>query len=205
MRLAILLALAALQLAAQNWDPKMPESIPAVSGRVIDAATFRYIDVKIGEGAAAQPGEQYTVHYTGWLRDGTKFDSSIGKEPIVFVQGRRQVIAGWEMGFEGMRVGGKRRGRDQNDLPVLALRFGEKIDRSCLTAAPVARRSPAIVHDQRHRAAPRNAALWIQNRVGQGDDDQRGENVAHIDNSLLSTRTVPVPMRRMRVKPLMLR
>ena len=108
MRFTAFFALA-LPIAAQSWDPKMPESVPAVSGRVVEAATFRYIDVKIGDGAAAQPGEQYTVHYTGWLRDGAKFDTSIGKEPIVFVQGRRQVIAGWEMGFEGMRVGGKRR------------------------------------------------------------------------------------------------
>jgi uncharacterized damage-inducible protein DinB len=63
----------------------------------------------MGDGAPAGAGQQYTVHYTGWLRDGTKFDSSIGKEPIEFVQGRRQVISGWEMGFEGMKVGGKRR------------------------------------------------------------------------------------------------
>jgi peptidylprolyl isomerase len=100
MRVVARFVLAALPLAAQSWDPKMPGSVPAVSGKVVEAATFRYIDVK---------GEQYTVDYTGWLRDGAKFDSSIGKEPIVFVQGRRQVIAGWEMGFEGMRVGGKRR------------------------------------------------------------------------------------------------
>lgn len=99
----------AIPLAAQTWDPKMPGSVPAVAGQVIEAATFRYIDVKIGGGDAAKPGEEYTVHYTGWLRDGTKFDSSIGKQPLKFVQGRRQVIAGWEMGFEGMRVGGQRR------------------------------------------------------------------------------------------------
>lgn len=109
MRLIAAFVLTALPLVAQSWDPKMPDSVPAISGKVVEAATFRYIDVKTGDGAAAQPGEQYTVDYTGWLRDGTKFDSSIGKEPIVFVQGRRQVIAGWEMGFEGMRVGGKRR------------------------------------------------------------------------------------------------
>ena len=64
---------------------------------------------KPGDGAQAKAGDQYTVEYTGWLRDGTQFDSSVGKKPLEFVQGRRQVIAGWEMGFEGMRVGGKRR------------------------------------------------------------------------------------------------
>jgi uncharacterized damage-inducible protein DinB len=104
-----ILLLISLPLAAQTWNPKMPDSVPAVSGTVVEAATFRYLDVKTGDGAPAKPGEKYTVDYTGWLRDGTQFDSSIGKKPIEFVQGRRQVIAGWEMGFEGMRVGGKRR------------------------------------------------------------------------------------------------
>jgi peptidylprolyl isomerase len=111
MRIAIAFAplLISAPLFAQAWDPKMPDAVPSVTGKVVDAATLRYIDVKIGDGAPAKPGEQYTVDYTGWLRDGTKFDSSIGKKPLEFVQGRRQVIAGWEMGFEGMHVGGRRR------------------------------------------------------------------------------------------------
>jgi peptidylprolyl isomerase len=109
MRYPAIFTLLAMPLCAQSWDPKMPDAVPSVSGKVVEAATMRYIDMKVGDGAAAQPGEQYTVHYTGWLRDGTKFDSSIGKKPLEFVQGRRQVIAGWEMGFEGMRAGGQRR------------------------------------------------------------------------------------------------
>jgi peptidylprolyl isomerase len=108
MKTALLLALAAACLA-QTFDPKMPAGVPAVSGQVAELATMRCIDIQPGTGADAGPGQQYTVHYTGWLRDGTRFDSSIGKDPIQFVQGRRQVIAGWEMGFQGMRVGGKRR------------------------------------------------------------------------------------------------
>ncbi len=87
----------------------MPDAVPAITGKVVEAATLRYIDIKTGDGAQAKAGDQYTVEYTGWLRDGTQFDSSVGKKPLEFVQGRRQVIAGWEMGFEGMRVGGKRR------------------------------------------------------------------------------------------------
>ena len=56
-------------------------------------------------GAAA--GKLYKVHYTGWLKDGTKFDSSVDRnEPLTFVQGRRQVITGWDIGFEGMKIGG---------------------------------------------------------------------------------------------------
>ncbi len=107
MRFALLLA--AASLSAQTFDPKMPDSVPAVSGKVTDAATLRYIEVKAGDGEPAAPGKEFTVHYTGWLRDGAKFDSSLDREPISFVQGRRQVIAGWDVGFEGMKVGGKRR------------------------------------------------------------------------------------------------
>ena len=103
------IAIFACVSSAQSFDPRMPPSVPAVSGPVTEAATFRYIDTKVGTGPVAAPGQEYTVHYTGWLRDGTKFDSSIGKQPLKFVQGRRLVIAGWEMGFEGMRVGGRRR------------------------------------------------------------------------------------------------
>ena len=52
----------------------------------------------------------YTVHYTGWLHDGTKFDSSVDRgTPFDFIQGQHRVISGWDQGFTGMRVGGKRR------------------------------------------------------------------------------------------------
>jgi uncharacterized damage-inducible protein DinB len=82
---------------------------PEVSGKIVEQAVLRYIDIQAGTGPAAGPGQQYTVHYTGWLRDGKQFDSSVGKKPLQFVQGRREVIPGFEAGFEGMRVGGKRR------------------------------------------------------------------------------------------------
>ncbi len=84
--------------------------IPEVSGPQTDFVRMRYIDFVSGTGVAAQPTQKFTVHYTGWLKDGKKFDSSVDrKEPLTFVQGRRQVIAGWDAGFEGMKVGGKRR------------------------------------------------------------------------------------------------
>ena len=109
MKLA-LVALGSLSfLSAQNFDPKMPDSVPKVTGKVTEQATLRYIDIQSGEGEKAMPGQQYTVHYTGWLRDGTQFDSSSGKDPLKFVQGRREVIAGFDVGFEGMKAGGKRR------------------------------------------------------------------------------------------------
>src|ERR1022692_4804130 len=110
MRLAVTLGILAASLSAQTFDPKMPAAVPRAPGAVVEAAPLRYIELQAGTGAPAKPGQEYTVHYTGWLRDGVKFDSSVDAgKPLKFVQGRRQVIAGWEMGFEGMKVGGKRR------------------------------------------------------------------------------------------------
>jgi peptidylprolyl isomerase len=69
-----------------------------------------YVDTGIGTGPLAQPKKFYTVHYTGYLADGTKFDSSVDRgAPITFPYGQHRVIPGWDTGFEGMHVGGKRR------------------------------------------------------------------------------------------------
>ena len=66
-------------------------------------------DLVVGTGPAAVSGNTVTVHYTGWLTDGTKFDSSLDRnDPFEFVLGAHQVIAGWDQGVAGMRVGGKR-------------------------------------------------------------------------------------------------
>jgi hypothetical protein len=87
-----------------------PSKMPAVAGSPVELANLRYIEITAGTGALAAAGKEYTVHYTGWLRDGTRFDSSLDRnQPLKFVQGRRQVITGWELGFEGMKTGGKRR------------------------------------------------------------------------------------------------
>lgn len=84
--------------------------MPVVNGTPQTLFALRYIDTLIGSGPLAVPRKWYTVHYTGWLEDGTTFDSSVDRgEPITFPYGARQVIAGWDTGFEGMRVGGKRR------------------------------------------------------------------------------------------------
>ncbi len=66
--------------------------------------------IKEGTGAAPQPGDSVTVHYTGWLEDGTKFDSSVDrKEPFGFRLGRGYVIQGWEEAVATLKVGGKSR------------------------------------------------------------------------------------------------
>jgi rhodanese-related sulfurtransferase len=66
-------------------------------------------DIEKGTGEEANVGETVVVHYTGWLMDGTKFDSSVDRgTPFSFTLGERRVIQGWEKGVEGMQVGGKR-------------------------------------------------------------------------------------------------
>jgi peptidylprolyl isomerase len=86
--------------------------IPRVPGIPHTLYTLKYIDVVVGKGPLAEPHKWYTVRYTGWLTDGTKFDSSDdhpGSAPITFPYGAHRVITGWDTGFEGMHVGGKRR------------------------------------------------------------------------------------------------
>jgi FKBP-type peptidyl-prolyl cis-trans isomerase FkpA len=64
--------------------------------------------LKHGDGAAPKKGDTVTVHYTGWLTDGSKFDSSVDRdEPFSFVLGARQVIGGWDIGVARMKVGDK--------------------------------------------------------------------------------------------------
>jgi FKBP-type peptidyl-prolyl cis-trans isomerase FkpA len=67
-------------------------------------------EVIIGQGAAAQAGQRVTVHYTGWLTDGEKFDSSKDRDdPFQFSLGAGRVIKGWDEGVQGMQVGGTRK------------------------------------------------------------------------------------------------
>ena len=67
-------------------------------------------DITIGDGAEAVSGKTIVVHYTGWLTDGSKFDSSKDRnDPFSFKLGAGQVIRGWDEGFSGMKIGGKRK------------------------------------------------------------------------------------------------
>ncbi|MBV8934582.1 MAG: FKBP-type peptidyl-prolyl cis-trans isomerase [Alphaproteobacteria bacterium] len=86
----------------------------AATNQVIEMPNgLKYTDTKTGEGATASPGSKVSVHYTGWLYNngakGAKFDSSIDRgQPFQFTLGAHQVIAGWDEGVAGMKVGGKR-------------------------------------------------------------------------------------------------
>jgi len=73
------------------------------------ASGLQYWDITVGGGATATAGKTVKVHYTGWLTNGKKFDSSVDRgQPFSFPLGGGQVIKGWDEGVAGMKVGGKR-------------------------------------------------------------------------------------------------
>ena len=77
---------------------------------ITTASGLQYEEITIGSGATATAGYLVSVHYTGWLTDGTKFDSSKDRnEPFGFPLGGGRVIKGWDEGVQGMKVGGKRK------------------------------------------------------------------------------------------------
>ena len=81
------------------------------------ASGLEYWDIKAGTGDTAVKGQQVRVHYTGWLTDGKKFDSSVDRgEPFVFPLGAGRVIKGWDEGVAGMKIGGKRQLRSPPEL-----------------------------------------------------------------------------------------
>ena len=79
--------------------------------QVIQTATgLEYVEIVEGTGARPKSGETVSVHYTGWLKSGQKFDSSHDRgQPIVFPLGKGRVIKGWDEGVGTMKVGGKRK------------------------------------------------------------------------------------------------
>lgn len=95
---------------------------------ITTASGLQVDDLRLGEGATARSGTEVLVHYTGWLTDGTKFDSSRDRnEPFAFALGRGNVIAGWDEGVAGMRVGGQRRLTVPPDLGYGAWGAGDVI------------------------------------------------------------------------------
>ena len=87
-----------------------------VTGGTKTASGLEYGDIKVGTGATANKSQTVKVHYTGWLTNGKKFDSSVGGNPFQFTLGAGQVIKEWDEGVAGMKVGGKRQLRIPPDL-----------------------------------------------------------------------------------------
>jgi FKBP-type peptidyl-prolyl cis-trans isomerase len=78
---------------------------------------LKYIDQEVGTGEVAVSGKTASVHYTGWLENGKKFDSSVDRgQPFSFPLGAGRVIKGWDEGVQGMKVGGKRKLTIPSDL-----------------------------------------------------------------------------------------
>ena len=95
--------------AAYMFVPKLP-GITGAGAEVTTPSGLKYTDLVVGTGASLRPGQTATVHYTGTLTDGTKFDSSVDRgQPYTFTLGRGEVIKGWDEGVATMKVGGKRR------------------------------------------------------------------------------------------------
>jgi len=106
------LALATLSLvfllaSASGQNTGAPTKVSGKPTKLPDG--LEYWDIKEGAGPAAKKGDKVKVHYTGWLTDGKKFDSSVDRnQPFVFTIDAHQVIKGWDEGVAGMKVGGKR-------------------------------------------------------------------------------------------------
>jgi peptidylprolyl isomerase len=87
--------------------PEAPQVIDEGDFIVTDSG-LKYYDFEEGSGPEIEMGSQVQVDYTGWLEDGSMFDSSIGKQPFGLVVGTGSVIAGWDEGLQGMKLGGRR-------------------------------------------------------------------------------------------------
>jgi peptidylprolyl isomerase len=113
MGIAALLIIVVGFLISNASNTKQPSATPQlVSGNqeVTLPSGLKYTDLVVGSGAQPKTGQTVTVHYTGTLTDGTKFDSSRDRnQPFSFVLGAGQVIKGWDEGLSTMKVGGKRR------------------------------------------------------------------------------------------------
>jgi peptidylprolyl isomerase len=102
---------AATDSAAQQPQlQKLSAELPQISGDTITTETgLKYIDMKVGDGASPATGQTCVMHYTGWLTDGKKFDSSRDRgQPFPFPIGQGRVIKGWDEGVASMKVGGQR-------------------------------------------------------------------------------------------------
>jgi len=95
-------ALVVLTAMADDKKDKDEKVITTASG-------LKYLELKIGDGKEAKEGSRVKVHYTGTLENGTKFDSSLGKDPYPVTIGKTSVIQGWHEGLTGMKAGGKRK------------------------------------------------------------------------------------------------
>jgi peptidylprolyl isomerase len=95
-------------LSVQPGSPESPTAVEEDDYTVTDSG-LKYYDIEVGDGPPLEEGQEILMHYTGWLEDGTKFDSSIDRgQPIPLVVSAGQIIPGWDEGIESMNMGGIR-------------------------------------------------------------------------------------------------
>ena len=112
MGIVALVAIMAMMSCAvsKHTSSGVTQNIPTSQGTSQRDSQLRIENLSIGTGPEAKVGDRISVHYTGWLADGTKFDSSRDRNvPFEFILGQGNVIAGWDKGVVGMKVGGKRK------------------------------------------------------------------------------------------------
>jgi ketosteroid isomerase-like protein len=98
------------QVIASQYTQIPRQGAKSMNGEVTTPSGLMYVDIIEGTGASPKPGQQVTVHYTGTLENGTKFDSSVDRgEPFGFQIGMGRVIKGWDEGVMTMKIGGKRK------------------------------------------------------------------------------------------------
>ncbi|MEP6618231.1 MAG: FKBP-type peptidyl-prolyl cis-trans isomerase [bacterium] len=160
-RLMMLVGVATMAAGCASSAPSpTPSAAPApAAGEMHELDGIRYQDIVIGAGEEMVPRRCVYTHYTGWLPDGRKFDSSrdtvargVAPEPVAFPQGAKRVIDGWEVGFAGMRVGGKRRlfvpyqmgYGDKGSPPTIPARADLVFEVELMAVAPQVRRDEAF-------------------------------------------------------------
>lgn len=110
------LALVASACLDSSGGPLSPEDATFASSLGIELSAMTrhstgvyYQDLEMGTGVTAEPGDEITVHYTGWTRDGASFDTSVGGSPVAFPLTAPPLIPGWVIGLDGMMEGGVRK------------------------------------------------------------------------------------------------
>lgn len=105
--LLMILGVFAMTFGHAETDTSAPTKVSGKSKKT--ASGVEYWEITAGNGATAVSGKKVKVHYTGWLTNGKKFDSSVDRgQPFEFSLGAGQVIKGWDEGVAGMKIGGKR-------------------------------------------------------------------------------------------------
>jgi FKBP-type peptidyl-prolyl cis-trans isomerase len=113
--LSAILAVTTVGICAQGGNVDTTKPTPVTGKPKKTSSGVSYWDIQEGTGATAKKGQTVTVNYTGWLENGKKFDSSVGKRPLQFTL-LSGVIQGWIDGIQGMKVGGKRQLKIPSEL-----------------------------------------------------------------------------------------